>query len=550
MALTDEQLAALGLTMPTVDPSAIRQPAYMPKVIADTGPPPSAPATIMSSSNSPSLPAASTQFPQSSLGAKILPDQLIPKSQMSAAYKAGGVSPIDSYEAAMPKLAPEPTAAIGSYDWQKQRGEQIASQRDQMDFKKAHPWGSPESTHPGVMGSILHGLSVAGNIAGDVIAPGTMANIPGTQMHNDIVHANLGKELEQSGAAASKQQDADVKNKAEEATTEHTQAETDALQNPQAKQGITPEEETFHDLVTGNNGQPRVNPDTKKPYTFPEALQFVSQAKPGAKGGQLSSGDVTNYNTGFLDRMKVLNPGMTALPPQYTLPPNATAADFERVDKQLEQVEKAQGTKAQQDQTRQMRQQNVDQSRADKATATAEKKEAAERASFEKNVAPLKADIDFVDNYVASGHYTGSNDDAMLLKYFDLAKPETGFRLTTAEMDRQGKTQSYINSAAAKLHHALFGTWFSDQQRVEMQKSMHDISLAKAQARQESSSPETRAAATSSMTSGGARGGGGEAAKPAQHVAGGKAQGLTEGATGKGSDGQKYMVKGGVWVKQ
>ena len=43
----------------------------------------------------------------------------------------------------------------------------------------------------------------------------------------------------------------------------------------------------------------------------------------------------------------------------------------------------------------------------------------------------------------------------------------------------------------------------------------------------------------------GAQGGG---AGGAQHVAGGQAQGLTEGATGKGSDGKKYVVKGGVWV--
>jgi hypothetical protein len=33
-----------------------------------------------------------------------------------------------------------------------------------------------------------------------------------------------------------------------------------------------------------------------------------------------------------------------------------------------------------------------------------------------------------------------------------------------------------------------------------------------------------------------------------QHVAGGQAQGLTEGQTGKGSDGKPYIVKGGVWV--
>lgn len=34
------------------------------------------------------------------------------------------------------------------------------------------------------------------------------------------------------------------------------------------------------------------------------------------------------------------------------------------------------------------------------------------------------------------------------------------------------------------------------------------------------------------------------------HVPGGKAAGLTEGATGTGSDGKKYVVKGGVWVTQ
>lgn len=36
----------------------------------------------------------------------------------------------------------------------------------------------------------------------------------------------------------------------------------------------------------------------------------------------------------------------------------------------------------------------------------------------------------------------------------------------------------------------------------------------------------------------------------AQHVPGGKAEGLKEGDTGKGSDGKKYVVKGGVWVSQ
>lgn len=39
-----------------------------------------------------------------------------------------------------------------------------------------------------------------------------------------------------------------------------------------------------------------------------------------------------------------------------------------------------------------------------------------------------------------------------------------------------------------------------------------------------------------------------ESAGGQQHVPGGKAQGLQEGATGTGSDGKKYVVKGGVWI--
>jgi hypothetical protein len=47
---------------------------------------------------------------------------------------------------------------------------------------------------------------------------------------------------------------------------------------------------------------------------------------------------------------------------------------------------------------------------------------------------------------------------------------------------------------------------------------------------------------------GGAQGGGqSQSGATSQHIPGGKAAGLTEGATGTGSDGKKYIVKGGVW---
>jgi hypothetical protein len=48
--------------------------------------------------------------------------------------------------------------------------------------------------------------------------------------------------------------------------------------------GKTTEEATLHDLMTGGeNGQPRINPDTKKPYTYLEAFAAENQAKQAAK---------------------------------------------------------------------------------------------------------------------------------------------------------------------------------------------------------------------------------------------------------------------------
>jgi hypothetical protein len=61
------------------------------------------------------------------------------------------------------------------------------------------------------------------------------------------------------------------------------EAETANLKNPQAKQGLTPEETTIHDLMTGNNGQPRIDPNTQKPYDYLSAYTAVQQAKQDVK---------------------------------------------------------------------------------------------------------------------------------------------------------------------------------------------------------------------------------------------------------------------------
>lgn len=59
------------------------------------------------------------------------------------------------------------------------------NQIERIEDQKANPYGSAEN-HPGVIGHILHGLAKAGNIAGDIVAPGVMANVPGTEMNRAV----------------------------------------------------------------------------------------------------------------------------------------------------------------------------------------------------------------------------------------------------------------------------------------------------------------------------------------------------------------------------
>ena len=66
----------------------------------------------------------------------------------------------------------------------------LAREADQ----NANPWGTAEN-HPGVLGKIAHGLAKAGNIAGDILAPSTMALIPGTELNRRAAYGENQRNL-------------------------------------------------------------------------------------------------------------------------------------------------------------------------------------------------------------------------------------------------------------------------------------------------------------------------------------------------------------------
>jgi hypothetical protein len=71
----------------------------------------------------------------------------------------------------------------------------------------------------------------------------------------------------------------------------------------------------------------------------------------GAKNAPLAPPQIQQLNQQLSARYQILNPGKT-LPPEFTLPTNAKRQDYADLDKAMEQVEKAQSVKAQQDNAR------------------------------------------------------------------------------------------------------------------------------------------------------------------------------------------------------
>ena len=113
-------------------------------------------------------------------------------------------------------------------------------------FEKMNPLGSA-ANKPGALGKIEHGLAKVGNIAGNIVAPRTMAEIPGTDLYK------RGKEQELRG-----QEEAATKESLEQAQARVTGAKT------------VPEQ-VYNWAMRGNGGKPQVNPDTNKPFTPAEA---------------------------------------------------------------------------------------------------------------------------------------------------------------------------------------------------------------------------------------------------------------------------------------
>jgi hypothetical protein len=147
---------------------------------------------------------------------------------------------------ALPNISPgAPAGSAASYQ----------SQLEKLQDQKANPWGSDEN-HPGTLGKIGHGLAKIGNIAGDILAPGTTALIPGTDLNRERQINQIEPKLARAEQQEAGQKEAQAKTDIEDrkATTEEDKEKLAEKVADQPK----PKEEEWSVVpgFQGPNGEP------------------------------------------------------------------------------------------------------------------------------------------------------------------------------------------------------------------------------------------------------------------------------------------------------
>jgi hypothetical protein len=104
---------------------------------------------------------------------------------------------------------------------------------------------------------------------------------------------------------------------------------------------------------------------------------------------------------------------------------------------------------------------------------------AKKQAEYEKTVAPIKTAMDYATTYLQNGVFTGSSDEALMEKFFDVVKPSSGFRMTGPQMQMLKESRGWTTALDAKARHMLYGTWFGDPQRAQIVKTINDVGTAK-----------------------------------------------------------------------
>lgn len=153
----------------------------------------------------------------------------------------------------------------------------IARQADE----KQNPWGTAEN-HPGLIGKLGHIAAKVGNIAGNVVAPETMANLPGTEANKAAQMATNVSELgkAQNRESESKLRGAQAANLESEVRAREGNADQELVRDPSGNISGWKDKKGLHAIDDPNTPDSIKNiaaSDQKKPtfHTDPKSGNIV-----------------------------------------------------------------------------------------------------------------------------------------------------------------------------------------------------------------------------------------------------------------------------------
>ena len=171
-----------------------------------------------------------------------------------------------------------------------------------IEDEKANPWGSAEN-HPGRLGKIGHVLARIGDIAGSVVAPAVMANIPGTTLNRQAREAQTEENLSGAertealkdtneakiDAAEQKLQETEWKNKSDREVALRKQGlkeDQNGQVVPIAPEDMSPTEKAVNDLKGAQKNaataralvdQIKANPDSPQNQAIRDRLKIMAR---------------------------------------------------------------------------------------------------------------------------------------------------------------------------------------------------------------------------------------------------------------------------------
>jgi hypothetical protein len=113
--------------------------------------------------------------------------------------------------------------------------------------------------------------------------------------------------------------------------------------------------------------------------------------------------------------------------------------------------------------------------RADAASARADVVTARQQAALEKTYGPTRDALNFANDYLKRGIFNGPSDEALQDKFFELAKPSSGFKMTAPQMKMLNDSRDWMTSIKGIAYHATTGQWFPPKQRQQIVDTMNNL---------------------------------------------------------------------------